>query len=152
MDLSQATLHRDLRQFAVHILGNEVDAKEVVQEVFMACLERPPGQMSRSYLFKAVRNRSINQLRSRNRFFRLKEVFSQYLQILLLEDQGRNQNIVDLVQALPRKQSEVLLLRIKAELSIQEISQVLEIPQGTVKSRINKAIQSLKVKVKEIQL
>ena len=55
----------------------------------------------------------------------------------------------EMLTVLPARQKEVLLLRIKAELSILEISEVLKIPEGTVKSRLNKALGTLKKRFTE---
>jgi RNA polymerase sigma-70 factor (ECF subfamily) len=75
------------------------------------------------------------------------ERFADYLQILEEEVENDDVTVMDLVQKLPEKQKEVLLLRIKAELKISEIAEVLNIPEGTVKSRVNKGLKFLRAHV-----
>ena len=48
------------------------------------------------------------------------------------------------VAALPAEQRVVLMLRINGELSIEEIARALQIPTGTVKSRLHYAIERLR--------
>ncbi len=49
---------------------------------------------------------------------------------------------------LPALQREVILLRYSHDLSLREISQVLHVPLGTVKSRLSLGLQRLKEKIK----
>lgn len=65
----------------------------------------------------------------------------------ILENMVKREEIVQLracVKRLPDKQRQVVLLFYAGELSIEEISNVLKIPKGTVKSRLNKAREQLK--------
>jgi RNA polymerase sigma-70 factor (ECF subfamily) len=52
------------------------------------------------------------------------------------------------IQDLPALQREALLLRYYQGLSLNEITQVLQVPLGTVKSRLSLGLQRLKEKVK----
>ena len=46
--------------------------------------------------------------------------------------------------ALPAEQREIITMRFVDGFTLQEIAQVLEIPEGTVKSRLYRALQTLK--------
>jgi len=138
----------NLLSFAISILKNEEDAQEVVQEVLLDCFTHKSQDTTRSYLFKSVRNRSMNRIRSRKRLIQLKERFTAYLNFSQLFEM-ENEELSLLIDQLPEKYREVLFLRIKAELKIQEVALILDLPEGTVKSRINKAISSLKANYKE---
>lgn len=54
------------------------------------------------------------------------------------------------IRSLPLKQKTVIYLFYYADLSIKEISTLLRIPSGTVKSRLNKAKSALKCELEEI--
>ena len=136
-----------LQSFANSFLKNNEDAQDVVQEVFKECLEKKNILINRPYLFKAVRNRSLNKIRSHNRFSNALEKFNDYLSVLT-QSRVQNNSIVDLLAYLPEKQKEVLVLRVKAELKISEIAEILSIPEGTVKSRISNGIKNLKKQIK----
>lgn len=62
----------------------------------------------------------------------------------LLEKQDFKRHMLSLVQKLPDMQREILELRFIVGLSYQEISEELGIEMGTVKSRINRAVASLR--------
>jgi len=140
----------NLLSFATSILRNHEDAQDVVQEVFKECLELNEAKINRPYLFKAVRNRSLNRIRSYKRFSKAVEKFADYLQIFEQTQPEDDISIMELVERLPDKQREVLILRIKAELKISEIAEVLSIPEGTVKSRLNKSLKVLRNNVQGI--
>ncbi len=62
----------------------------------------------------------------------------------LLEKEDFKRHMLSLVQKLPDMQREILELRFIIGLSYQEISEELGIEMGTVKSRINRAVASLR--------
>lgn len=62
----------------------------------------------------------------------------------LMEKQDFKRQMLSLVQKLPEMQREILELRFIVGLSYQEISEELGIEMGTVKSRINRAVASLR--------
>lgn len=62
----------------------------------------------------------------------------------LMERQDFKRHMLSLVQKLPEMQKEILELRFIVGLSYQEISEELGIEMGTVKSRINRAVASLR--------
>lgn len=124
---------------------NRAEAEEVVQDVFREILELGMVEVTQGYLFKSVKNRSLNRLRGRGRFRncveRLKNYIEVHLQVLCTEEE------ISLEQSLamiPEHYRVVLILRLNAELKIREISELLRIPEGTVKSRINKGVSLLK--------
>ena len=100
---------------------NDEDAKDVVQEDFTECFTE--GRLvNRAYLFRSVRNRSLNRIRGRVRFNnflgRLKVLLP--LSPLFERDDSPHLRVDEAIQQLPLKQREVLTLRIKNELSINE--------------------------------
>ncbi len=134
-----------LISYANSLVMNEEDAKDVVQEVFTECFSE--GRLvNRAYLFRSVRNRSFNRMRGRARLSN----FLGRLKVLLPLSQPFEREdspylrVDEAMLRLPEKQREVLTLRIKNELSISEIALVLDVPEGTVKSRINVAIGQLR--------
>jgi RNA polymerase sigma-70 factor, ECF subfamily len=54
-------------------------------------------------------------------------------------------DMINLLQKLDYKYSEVIRLKYLGDYTIEEISKILDIPQGTVKSRLNFGIKKLKV-------
>ena len=56
----------------------------------------------------------------------------------------RMQGLAELMEALPVGQREVLQLRFADGLSLAEIAQALQVPLGTVKSRLHNAIEAMR--------
>jgi RNA polymerase sigma-70 factor (ECF subfamily) len=54
------------------------------------------------------------------------------------------QQVATAMNNLPLLQQEVILLRYFHELSLDEISQILQVPVGTIKSRLSVGLQRLK--------
>ncbi|OFZ51284.1 MAG: hypothetical protein A2381_01660 [Bdellovibrionales bacterium RIFOXYB1_FULL_37_110] len=148
-DLTFKQYEKALVTFSASIIRNFEDAQDVVSEVFLECFENKK-QVEKAYLFKAVRNRSLNKIRANNRFLKmminLKDYWDAIFPFEVIRDDA---GVWEMLTVLPARQKEVLLLRIKAELSILEISEVLKIPEGTVKSRLNKALGTLKKRFTE---
>ncbi len=51
---------------------------------------------------------------------------------------------IDVIQRMPSEQRDVLLLHAWADLSYEEIAEALQIPIGTVRSRLSRAKQGLR--------
>ena len=63
---------------------------------------------------------------------------------------GRDADLWDFVQTLPRKQRAVVVLRYYEEMSEAETAAVLGVSVGTVKSQASRALASLRSRVDEI--
>lgn len=86
--------------------------------------------------------------------FRIARKVERFEQVLVLDfsndiiDKISNQLLVKLVDELPYKLKQVIILRYLNDYSQEEVARILEIPIGTVKSRINAALNKLREKVK----
>lgn len=164
-------LYRD-RIFArvFQLLRNHEDAEEVTQDAFVRAhrgLDNFRGDASFStWLFQIATNLAHNRYwywfrRKRDQSLSLDQSFTEsgegtLVDVLPAEDEAPHaiyatQEIVERVEdALPRlaaKHREILHLRLKENLSYEEIAQTLEISVGTVKSRIARARESLRAKL-----
>ncbi len=119
------------------------DSDEVFQEVwldFFRCLDRGLPRYPQAYLLQIAR-RKVGRSFAAQRTIELQDVDA-------IAAPGTNREIASIVaQALndldPEKR-EVFLMKHKLGLSYDEIAKVLEIPSGTVASRLHRAINDLK--------
>lgn len=97
------------------------------------------GNLARTELRKRKRRAtySISSLGSENREFELPS--TDYTLSQTLEGQQTEQNIRKALAKLPLHFRTVIILRDVQELSYDEISKIMKIPLGTVKSRVNRA-------------
>jgi RNA polymerase sigma-70 factor (ECF subfamily) len=134
-----------LLAYARSILRDSAEAEDAVQHVFLKLLSSPALPLPaepRPYLFRAVRNTSLNRHRSAGRAARLESEVASFV-----ATDHRAALVPDLEAALadlPDEQRQVVTLRIWGELTIEESAAVLGIPSNTVASRYRYALAKLR--------
>ena len=134
---------------AFRFTGDSDAALDVLQETFLYVMRKFPGfrltANFKTFLYPAVRNLSIAARRKAERYQASEEALKQ------LENTpaptGPESDCADLnivLAELPEEQREVILLRFVDGLSLNEIASAMEIPLGTVKSRLHNALQTLR--------
>ncbi len=145
--------HANVYRLAVRMVGLQ-DAADVTQQVFLQAF-RSIGQFNgrshfATWLYRLAVNESLQHLR-RNRRWRHAP--------LDWEPEGKSQHrenaeCQELIErALARIDPElrsIFLLREVEELSYRDIAEVLQIPEGTVGSRLNRARRELKQRLSDL--
>jgi RNA polymerase sigma-70 factor, ECF subfamily len=136
-------MHRDwVVAIAYRMIGSREDALDVLQETFLWLFQRLPLRLTssmRSFLYPAVKHRCIDLSRRRMK------VVPLHGEIDLPWDGGlEDGDFARLVAKLPPAQREVVTLRFAAGMQLEEIADALQVPLGTVKSRLHHALQTLK--------
>jgi RNA polymerase sigma-70 factor (ECF subfamily) len=137
-------LYYRYRDWVVHMAyrftGDRDLALDVLQETFLYLSRKFPGfrltAKLTTFLYPAVRNYSIAARRKQERFS------SEIMEPPPTEPP--NESIVDLLASLPEEQREVLLLRFVDGMTMDEIGAALQVPSGTVKSRLHYALKALR--------
>ena len=148
--------------YVYRMMGQYEDAVDLSQDVFLKAYSALESYQPRypfsAWLFRIARNAPIDELRRRrlrtvpldapiatgegsvDRQIEAPDVGpeQQYLRAELQGELGA------LVAELPEKYREPLVLRHGAELSYEEIAEALELPLGTVKTRIFRAREALR--------
>ena len=146
---------KDIARTVVGMLGPSQQVDDVVQEVFIQLyrsLDRFRGESSLStYLKRIAINRSLDTLRQRKRF--LSRFLSRDADDSLpdpvadeentIESRERNEAVHRAIQALPEKHRAVAVLRLIDECSTEETAKILDLPYGTVLSRLSRAQKKL---------
>ena len=128
-------------------------AEELLQDVMLAAWENASGFEARSkvktWLLVIARNRAINTYRKKRLpIININDVFS-----LQTDDTGpvdaavkkdRESKVREAVHKLPEIQRDVLVLVFYHQLSGPEVAEVLDISEGTVKSRLHRAKEMLR--------
>jgi RNA polymerase sigma-70 factor (ECF subfamily) len=97
-----------------------------------------------SWLYRIVHNQVIStwrkdKWRQTNPFLELSESLMQTMAEDMEIPQFSEEDFARHLEALPEKYRQVLILRYFEEMSYEEISDILKIPEGTVTTRINRA-------------
>jgi RNA polymerase sigma-70 factor (ECF subfamily) len=144
---------RGVTRIVFRMCGDLQLAEDAAQETFLQAWQHlpsyRPGMPLRSWLYRIAVNAAIDMLR------RNKRILPSSLEDMPLQDPApgpetvatREERIVFIQKAvlsLPETSRAVLLLREYEEMSYQEISDTLDIPLGTVMSRLNYARRLLK--------
>jgi RNA polymerase sigma-70 factor (ECF subfamily) len=137
---------------AYHFLRDAGAAEEVAQDVFLR-LHRKMDDLESAkhvtfWLRKVTSHRCIDYVRKRGSQFTISladvaepSVPDQHGDPLL------NRRLRQLIATLPEKPRMVMVLRYQEDLTPEEISEVLEMPMGTVKSHLQRSLAMLREKI-----
>lgn len=138
--------------FAARRLRNEADAADVTQDALLALLRdrhqlRSPDKL-RPWVYRLTLNAVMNHRRGRQRQqSRLEKVARERVgesaADLVTRRQG-NSFLKSKVESLPEDLRELVVLRYFHNLTQVEISELLDLPRGTVRSRLDRALSSLR--------
>ena len=139
-----------LRRYARALTGDRSAADDLVQDTLERALSRfhlwRQGSDLRAWLFTIMHNIYVNQTRSRMRHPHetLDEPSADALQARE-PDWGELRDIDDALSRLPGEQRAVLLLVGLEQFTYEEAAQVLDIPLGTVMSRLSRGRERLRL-------
>jgi RNA polymerase sigma-70 factor (ECF subfamily) len=140
--------------FALRITGDKHDAEDLVQLACVRALERAhqfqPDTSLLSWLFSIVHSTWINELRSRNVRGRSRSEWDQNAVETISDPEASTpesdlmrHQILSAVNNLPEAQREVMLLVGVEQFSYKEAAEILDVPMGTVMSRLSRARQAI---------
>ena len=146
--------HGQVFQFALRLVNNAADAAELANETMMevwrAAARFAGDSRVRTWLFGIVNHRSIDLLRRRRRRHEHTDELTDVADdapacsiadvIAGAQDARQVRNCVD---QLPEPHRAVVHLAFFEDLSYPEVAQVLDVPVGTIKTRIMHAKQKL---------
>ena len=136
--------------------------KDIAQSIFLKLLHRPsifdPNRSLKTWLFSVANNQWKNEKRNRSTQLKHQQYLSQEMSKQNQEEEPKDnkQRLAQVhlaLENLGELHREAMVLKYSNNLSIKEISEVLQCSEGTVKSRLFYALQHLKkqlVKSKEI--
>ena len=139
---------------ALQMVGNREDALDVSQMAFASAFSNLRGFDTRRplapWLFRIVRNRSVDLLRKKKG--RVSHDTEQTEQLpspvddpsALVQRDEIKQKIWSAMERLAVHEREVLVLREFHDMSYKEIASVLDVPMGTVMSRLSAARKKLR--------
>jgi RNA polymerase sigma-70 factor (ECF subfamily) len=145
------TLYRRYRDWVVALAyrftGDPADAHDVAQEAFMYLLRKFPGfdltARMTTFLYPVVRHLSIAARRKVRRFASDDELIA-CVPAESTDAGGTRSELAAVMSALPVAQLEVVLMRFVDGMTNDEIATALNLPPGTVKSRLHHALKTLR--------
>ncbi|MDQ3011272.1 MAG: sigma-70 family RNA polymerase sigma factor [Acidobacteriota bacterium] len=159
---------RPIYGLSLRMLGRDEDARDVCQETFMAAFRnlrkfRGDAKFS-SWLYRIALNachskmrkqtgnieRSIDQEDDDGRKFELADADAEHMPDRMHLDQ-RAALVRKALQALPTEMRQVIVMKEYEELTFAEISEILDIPVSTVKSRLYTGLQQMRARLEKIR-
>jgi RNA polymerase sigma-70 factor, ECF subfamily len=140
-------------RLAYLLLGDPDDAEDIAQETFLRAwkyLKRFDTTRSlRPWLLSITSNLASNRRRSAGRYFAaLTRAFrDEPVNPTIEEKSSRHMQANDLwkaVQTLKLPDQQIIYLRYFLDLSVAETAEVLQVADGTVKSRLSRALEKLR--------
>lgn len=145
-------LYRRYRDWVYHLAwrftGNHDDALDVLQETFTYLLKKLPNlQLTCSmttFLYPVVKHISLVIRRKTARQISGDEKISELPAPLPKETPACRAELAAVLATLPNEQQEVLLMRFVDEMSLKDIAAALNVNVSTVKSRLYRALETLR--------
>jgi len=134
---------------AYRFTGDRELALDVLQETLLYFVKKFPGfrltAQLKTFLYPAVRNLSIAARRKAERF-QSDENETGTIEAVITTDPivSQDESLTAALALLSEEHREVLLLRFVDGLSLAEIADTINIPLGTVKSRLHNALDTLR--------
>lgn len=154
--------HRELFHFLVRFLNDRASAEDVFQETFLqvhqSAAQFDPSRRFRPWLFTIAANKARDLMRSQARrptnplqasISPGDDESGQFIDLMesvsavpgeRLEKEEIQKLVHDTVQSMPDHLREILLLSYFHQFPYKQISEILTIPLGTVKSRLHAAV------------
>jgi RNA polymerase sigma-70 factor (ECF subfamily) len=143
-------------RFAMWLIRDRTEAEDIVQETLTQALQSfhrfQPGTNALAWTLSILRHVRSNRLRTLQRRPEVVEAddrLDAHPAVEVTPQQVTDEEVLAALKALPPGFQEVIVLADVEELSYKEIATVLEIPIGTVMSRIHRARRLLRAALAE---
>jgi RNA polymerase sigma-70 factor, ECF subfamily len=154
------TYQRDAYRLALSILDDATEAEEATQDALLAALRSLDSfrgaSTLKTWLYSITANICRTRLQQARRRSRLAKILGAILRLgsspTVEEDAMRresDQSLWRTIHSMSEKHRIPIVLRYYHDLSVAEIAQILQIPEGTVHSRLNTARKQLHEVLKE---
>lgn len=143
----------DIYRTAKRLTKNATEADDLVQETFMQAWrsfeQYEPGTNCRAWLYKILFNKYDHHRRkqyTQSKYFQEADelVFELSAAKTPIPEHLTDREVISALDKLPEHYRSVVLLADVHEFDYKEVSRILDIPMGTVMSRLNRARTQLK--------
>ncbi|WP_428912529.1 sigma-70 family RNA polymerase sigma factor [Niallia sp. Krafla_26] len=142
----------DIYRMAYVYVKNKDDALDVVQEVAYQSFKKihtlKMPEYFKTWLMKITMNCATNVIRKNKKVVHLKPEYEEFIGIEN-EDIPLSLSLKNLIEVLDENEKSIVLLRFYHDHTFKEISELLEIPLGTAKSILYRALDKLRKQYKE---
>ena len=141
---------------AFSMLKNHENSEDIVQIVFMKIFQmdkdKLPTTNESSWLYSLTKNETLNYLRNQKENINIEDIYylgDEDKEISKIIDQDKFNRIISKLSQVER---EIISLKILSGLSFKEISQILDMPMGTVQWKYYTSLHTLKLLLGNISM
>lgn len=139
-------------RLACRFTGHQDDALDVLQEVFAYLVRKTPNlrlsARMTTFLYPAVKHWAILAKNKRTRLGTGQMPADDQMPAAApadpRPDHSSRVELAQVMEALPEDHREIVLMRFVDDMSLAEIAIALSVPEGTVKSRLHRALERLR--------
>ena len=132
-------------RMAVMMLKDPGRAEEVTQDIFLKLWQALPGYDGRAtpstWLYRIARNTCLSALRAES--YRRTSSLGESAERAVSNTTALHAELEQCLFRLPETQREVITLFYLEEKSVEDVAQLLDLPEGTVKSHLHRARRAL---------
>lgn len=143
---------QDIYKIAFVYVKNQNDALDVVQETayrsFKTIKNLKEPKYFKTWLTKIAINCSLDFLRKQKKVVQLKPKLEENLSGDINEDIDQEMTVRDLIECLSEEEKSVVILRFYEGMTFKEVSETLDIPLGTAKTILYRALDKLRNNLK----
>ncbi len=149
-----------LMGYATHLLRDPDRASDVVQDTFVRLCKQPREQIQdsvRQWLYRVCRNRAFDVLKKEQRMTTLSDARAASQQSRERDPQIQAERCDDADQAarliddLPKRQQEVIRLKVQGDLSYREISEITGLSVSNVGYLLHVGLKSVRTRLAAIE-
>ena len=135
-------------------VSGQHDREDLFQEVFLKIHQALPGFRGESelstWIFRITANSAINFLKKQRRHDLFRQILGGFRHTEAEEEKkDTDDSLFKLLDRLNPRQKMILLMADVEEIKLDEISAILKIPVGTVKSNLSRAREIIKKELKK---
>lgn len=138
------------------ILKNKEDSEEIVQTIFTKIYklekEKLPKENEATWLYSFSKNASLNFLRNKKEELNIDDIYYIAHESEELNEIIQKDTFNKIISNLNKKEQEIVSLKILSNLSFKEISQILNMPIGTVQWKYYKSLHTLKTLLSSLSM
>lgn len=147
-DLIEALWDERQRMYRIAFtyMQNDADALDVVSETYAKAVANQAKirelKYAKTWLTRILINTALDQLRKRKPVVDLEQV---------MDEPAASSSSMELLFELPDEYRVVVFLRFVEDLQLKEIAEVLELPLSTVKHRLYRGLELLRIVVEDLE-
>lgn len=139
-------------RFAFTYAKNKEDAEDILNESVVKALRslhtlKDPAKI-KSWFYTIIARTALNHIKNRQKIVYLEDDAMEHLEPLT--DDYSHISFEELMESLDPKYRQILVLRFLEDMTISEVAQILELNENTVKSRLYRALERLKLEIQEV--